>query len=122
MKMAFFLRCLFISAIIAAIGSFLTMTIAIPSDEDVLDVSGITKEELAGATPDELEAILEEKAVYRRVSGLERFSFVVAHPQFWWFYFQAAVSIFCLILPATLLASLWNIRATRQKTASKTGT
>jgi hypothetical protein len=108
-----FLRCLLVSILLSALGPLLTMTIAVPAGEPVLDISGISSEELEEATPEELGVILEEKAEYRKVSGLERFSYVASHPHIWWFYFKAAAAIFCLVLPATLLVSFWNERARR---------
>ena len=114
MSVSMFLRCLLISAAISGVGPILTMTIVVPSDVDLIDISGITAEELEGATPEELETIMQEKAGSRRVSGiLDRWSYVASHPQLARFYVQAAGGIFMLMLPATLLASIWNVRARR---------
>lgn len=111
MSMSLLWRCLLVSALISALGPAFTMTMAVPSDEDLIDISKITEQEL-----EEVSSLLEEKADYhRRVSGIvERFSYVMGHPQIRWYYFHTAISLFCLVLPATLVASFWNIRATRQ--------
>ena len=117
MSMSLLWRCLLVSALISALGPAFTMTMAVPSDEDLIDISKITEQELEEvSSPEELDALLEEKADYhRRVSGIvERFSYVMGHPQIRWYYFHTAISLFCLVLPATLVASFWNIRATRQ--------
>ena len=123
MGLSMFLRCLLISAVISGVGPILTMTIVVPSDQDLIDISGITAEELEGATPEELELIMKEKAGSRRISGiLERWSYVASHPQLVRFYLQAAGGIFILMLPATLLASVWSVRARRQHLGKKGGT
>lgn len=90
------------------------MTMAISSDVGVIDISEISAQELEEATPEEAELLILEKAELREVTGIaDRFGYVFSHPQIWWFYFQAGIAIFCLVLPATIVASLWNVRASR---------
>jgi hypothetical protein len=83
------------------------MTAVIPSDKEMLDISGITGEELEDATP----GMVEDRSTSRQISGFESLSYVMGHPQFWRFYFRAALSLFCQILLGTLLVSFWHIKS-----------
>ena len=104
-------RCLLVSLLVSVLGPAFMMTLMV--GEEAVDLSGTTAEELQSASTEELGELIQEEA--RPVTGIvDRFRIVFSHPQIAWFYFDAAVSMFCLVFPATLVASLWSVRGSSQ--------
>ena len=100
------LRSLLISIVVSILIPLVTFTIGVSEEwTEVPSFENLDSESMSNMTTGEMEVYLNKNIKMKKLSGFDKYIYPFTHPQIWYFYRRAILSIFIFVFIATVISS-----------------